>query len=122
MGYWRTPETAALYAVAREKHLANPVDIRENTLVQAFEHWVLVVNNFPYDAVLTTHHMLIPTRDGVPTRDDLSTTELEELAIILREHIEPRYDIVFENMPVARTILTQFHLHVGIVRNLNPRQ
>lgn len=39
-------------------------------VVKEFKHWVIVQNQYPYDAVAEVHHLLAP-RVHVPETDDL---------------------------------------------------
>ena len=81
-------------------------------LIHDFNLWRIVENDFPYDVITKTHHMLTPKRH-VAKESMLSEEERMELFKI-KEEILPTlsYHMVISNLPIQQSIPGHFHLHV----------
>lgn len=77
--------------------------------IKEWEYWALINNDYPYDAVYRTSHMLIPKR--VATKKDLSKTELNELNQIIEE-LSDKYDCYLVNFANKQSIKNHFHVHL----------
>ena len=44
-------------------HDKNPLQHLMDKPIKRFEHWLIIENEFPYDAIAETHHMLVPKRE-----------------------------------------------------------
>lgn len=79
---------------------------------QVFGGWVLIENDFPYDAVAEKHMLLAPIRhfplEGQMTREE--TADLFAVKRFLNGSKE--YDAVMENLDRGRTFMPHYHLHV----------
>lgn len=78
--------------------------------VKEFTHWVIIKNDFPYDLLTTTHHLLIPKR----TCADFEQMNKKEFAefIKIRKEIANDYDCIMENFPRNRSVHTHVHFHL----------
>lgn len=79
--------------------------------VQEWDHWRLVVNDYPYDLAFGVHDMLVAKRPGVTEMWDLNDAERTELEKILRTFVQPSYHMTFENMPTRRSAPQRYHIH-----------
>ncbi len=80
-----------------------------------FEHWRIIKNDFPYDKVAHTHHMVLPKRHA--NDDELTTAELTELRVIKRTYVNNTYDYLQESVTKTSSIPQHFHLHLIVVRD-----
>ena len=80
-------------------HLENSCALCSLVTLQEFTYWRVVENTFPYDAVASLHHMLLPLRhtDG----EDLSFEETEELRGLKKSVLNDDYNFVLECLPKA---------------------
>lgn len=80
-----------------------------------FTHWRIIKNDFPYDKVAHTHHMVLPKRHT--SDDELTPEELSELRIVKRSYINETYDYLQESVTKTSSIPHHFHLHLIVVRD-----
>jgi len=119
--FLRTKETMDRYmkvmAERKEKGIKSEHFINyEHLLVKEFEYWVIIENEFPYDAVAKTSHM-ISTKRQVPLDWNLLTSgEKMEFEKIRDTYLKEHYDAIWENLPKTQTIPGHFHLHLIILR------
>ena len=107
----RTPANVARYRARKKERGALDLDLRTLPVVRDFIHWVLVVNEFPYDKILSDHHLLVP-RDYFEHDWEMPEYARKELQAVRMWAEEAGYDSLIENMPGNRTIKPQFHLHL----------
>lgn len=94
----------------------NPFTSNHETLVKEFNHWNIIENEFPYDAIATVSHM-IATKREVPFDWRLLTLEEEKEIEYLKEtYLNEHYDVVWENLPKGQTIPKHFHLHLLVLK------
>ena len=74
-----------------------------------FLYWRLVANEYPYDAIATTHTLLVPKRH-TPTLNDQETQELRSIKRLLE--IDQSCDAIIENVGKTKTLPTHYHLHL----------
>jgi hypothetical protein len=115
--FLRTPETEAKYLEQRRlrtehPELYPPFSPTEKDAVKIFDHWMIIPNDFPYDAITDQHDMLFTRRPVVFDWDLLTQQELDELHIIKKTYIADTYDVFYENLPRGRTVPGHFHLHL----------
>lgn len=77
-------------------------------IVKEFEHWLIIENDFPYDAVASIHHLAIP-REHITT---LNKDTLEEYQNVVVHYVDQNYDFTGTNTPGNRTQPQHFHLHL----------
>jgi len=107
----RKPETWERYQNAPKYPVGFLSDPDYVTIVKEFDYWVIVENDYPYDAITDTHHMLVP-RDVYTSFEDVSDAAAEELDAVVREYINENYDATMENTMQNRTVPTHIHLHL----------
>ena len=117
----RTKETMKKYfdylAEIAKKELNNdkeedPFKDIEKRAIKKFKYWILVKNNFPYDAIAEISHLLF-TRRKVPFDWELLTTEeRNELIELKKTYLKENYDTIIENLPSIQTVPGHFHLQL----------
>jgi hypothetical protein len=108
MKTWRTPEGEEKYAQARRGFNG---ECRICLIPSKEERgsFLIVPNEFPYDAVASVNDMLV-TREHKPRISMEELAELEELKKKLGE--ERYYSLILENLPVRQTQPTHWHVHL----------
>lgn len=108
--YLRTTETWERYVEGKKRE--DCFICAGDLMVTEWEHWVIVENAYPYDAVADTHVLLCPRRH-VSREEDLQHQEFRELQVILR-HIEKAgyFDFIGKNFPVAQSQPAHLHYHL----------
>lgn len=109
----RTHKDEANYLRAKKAGIARKPLYKE-TPIKTWNNWVLINNEFPYNAVFDTHHMLVPKRCSVP-KEKLLKEERNELEDILDELSEV-YDCYMVNYPKKQSIKTHYHIHLLIYK------
>lgn len=115
--FLRSPEMEARYLEQRKlrtKHpeLYPPFSPTEKDALKVFDYWMIIPNDFPYDAVAEQHDMLFTRRPVVFDWDLLTPQELHELQDLKKSYIADTYDVLYENLPRGRTVPGHFHLHL----------
>lgn len=110
----RSDKTEAQYLA--DKAVGLLTSLKQKTPLVTFAYWLIIVNDYPYDVAFKTHHLLIPRRE-VASRFDLTSAELADLSIIIREYIEPNYDTMMDNTARTRSILQHYHIHLMVYHN-----
>ncbi len=93
-------------------NLQNPLQHLIEKPIKEFKYWLIIENEFPYDAIAENHHMLVPKRQIGFDWSLLNTEETDEYNLIRKEYLPKVYDVVWENLPDARTIPVYFHIHL----------
>lgn len=123
--YKRTPETQARYDKARKdgdtilRHDENDniyFDLSQAVIHQEYAHWVLIPNSFPYDALFTTHDMLVPRRRFAHIRDATDEERHEYYAIKKDIDNNFKYESIIENFEASRSAPDHFHAHLVVWR------
>lgn len=81
-------------------------------IIQEFEHWIIIPNGFPYDAIADPSHMIFTKRDVAFDWSLLNEKEIQEFEDIRKTYIAEHYDVLWENLPSGQTIPGRFHLHL----------
>ncbi len=84
--------------------------------IKEFEHWVIIDNQFPYDAIATTTHMLATKRKVAFDWELLTTEEKSEFEQIKKEYLSLQYDAIWENLPKGQTQPEHFHMNLLILK------
>ncbi len=71
-------------------------------------------NDFPYDLIAQTHHMLVSNRHV--TEPELSGEELDEFKKIKESVIHKEYDYLIEATHNKKSIPGHFHIHLIIAK------
>src|SRR3989344_1004131 len=77
---------------------------------QTFTHWKIVTNDFPYDKIAKTHHMITPLRHV--SEQELSDDEKKELQDIKGGYLNTHYEYIIEPTHKKKSIPAHFHLHL----------
>jgi len=96
--------------------IANPFENWKNNLVKEFNNWVIIKNEFPYDAVASVSHMISTKRNVAFDWNLLNEEELKEFAEIKNTYIKENYDALWENLPRGITVPIHFHLHLIVLK------
>ncbi len=88
----------------------------QHLLIKEFKHWVIIENEFPYDAVATTSHLISTKREIALDWSLLNKEEWEEFKSIKEEYLKNNYDAIWENFPSGQTIPGHFHLHLVVLK------
>ena len=117
---YRTAATQAAYKAyieAGELHNGCPLCRKTGSkILKEFTHWRIVSNDFPYDSITDTHHMLITTEHK--TEAELSDEQLTELYELKQGYLNDRYTFIAEALPGNKSIPPHHHLHLIVVKNL----
>ncbi len=94
----------------------NPFLSEDELIIKEFKHWVILENEFPYDAIAAVSHMLATKRDIPLDWKSLNTEEMEEFNEIQDTYLSEHYDALWENLPKGQTIPRHFHLHLLVLK------
>jgi len=109
----RTPEGKKKYQeYLKTEDLSNSCPLCDKEPVKSFGFWKIIENNFPYDQIAKTHHMLLPVRHA--SEKELRTGEWEELNMIKESFLNAEYDWIIESTHENKSIPWHFHLHLII--------
>lgn len=112
----RTPATEAIYQEALKN--GRRADFVTREAIEEFDHWKIVENGFPYDNIATRSHILVPKRQ-VAFAVDLNEEEIAELNQ-LKSTLT--YEIIWENLGNARSVMYHYHLHLlDLIKNEHGR-
>lgn len=119
--FLRTPETMERYMKTAEERKLSGVKVDhflkwQESLVKEFNHWVIVTNEFPYDAVASTSHMLATKREVGFDWDLLTKEERDEYELIKKTYLAEHYDAIWENLPRGSTVAHHFHVHLIVLK------
>ena len=79
------------------------------SVVREFDHWLLIDNDFPYDAVAERHCMLVPKRH-VGSLEEMTEEERDEFS-----HVQSTidgFDSILVNLSHQQTVPEHFHIHL----------
>lgn len=102
----RTPEMWEKY----NQFMDASKDLTTCPLIQSWKYWVLVENEFPYDAITEKHHMLVPIRKFAES-GEMKINEWLEFFNIKKE-LQNEYNCFLENTKKGRSVPTLYHLHL----------
>lgn len=94
--------------------VTNACVLCEKVSVKEFTYWKITENQFPYDLIAKTHHMLMPLRHVAES--GFSEEELKEFALIKGELMEGEYDWLIESTVRNKSIPSHFHLHLIVAK------
>ncbi len=113
----RTPETSKAYKAFKEEKQAksgttNHLDITDEIIVKEYTHWLIIENRFPYDAMTSINHMLIPRRSFGDHYEATKEERAEYHTIIQELAANDYYDALVENFPRSRSLSRHAHIHL----------
>ena len=117
----RSPETMKEYMdimnYRKENGIKyNPFVTYEKTKIKEFNHWIILQNEFPYDAIANVSHMIATKREVPFDWKLLKNEEKQELETIKNEYLSKKYDVIWENLPKGQTVPGHFHLHLLVLK------
>ncbi len=83
--------------------------------IKTFKYWKITKNDFPYDLIAETHHMISPIRHA--KESELTEEEKSELLEIKANSLN-FYDAILESTPRMKTIPTHHHLHIFVTKDI----
>lgn len=109
---FRTLAAAKRYKDYRAHRAANETcPLCTKPPLHAFIFWKIIPNDFPYDLIAETHHMIIPLRHVV--EEKLTEDERSEFLSIKQSHLQD-YTYIIEATRNVKSIPEHFHLHLII--------
>ena len=113
----RKPETEARYSEYRKNRKPSDCYLCRASSIKEFEFWRLLPNEYPYDRIVKTHHLISLRRHA--DENALTVAEYSELYRI-KHDLRNDYDILLENTLKRKTIREHFHIHAVEVADLLP--
>lgn len=77
--------------------------------IKSFNYWKIIKNDFPYDLIAKTHHMIVPLRHIQEA--DIAPEEWAEFKAIKANDLGA-YEYIIETTNHIKSIPTHFHLHL----------
>ncbi len=119
--FLRTQETMERYMKVSEERKSSGQKVDhflnwKDHCIKEFNNWVIVENEFPYDAVASVSHMIATKREVGFDWDLLTTEEREEYELIKKTYLSEHYDAIWENLPRGSTVAHHFHLHLIVLK------
>ena len=108
----RTEATADYYQdqiATRDKSICYMCEDKA-AIIEAYEHWVLMKNEFPYDRYFSKSDLLVTKRHV--QEPDLNEAELKELQELKNGPLSEHYDSLLTHFPKQRSIPGHHHLHI----------
>lgn len=119
--FLRSKETMKKYIKAFEERKKpgkshNPfrhaIENPKGQIIKKFNHWFIMINDFPYDAVAETNHMIVTKREVSFDWKLLNIEEKEEFQELRDTYLKENYDVIYENLPSGQTQPGWFHLNL----------
>lgn len=107
----RTDETWEAYQ-DRPKASEHECFLCDMETIEMCRYWFICENQFPYDAVASLHHMLVPI-EHVSRETELSPAARRELELIFMQlNDRDTYDCIMRNFTVGQSHPTHLHYHL----------
>ena len=82
--------------------------------IEEYVHWRIIGNSYPYDAIASVHHMLIPNREFASLQD-MTLEEAMEFSMLYQFTLS-EYDSITLNTPKNQSFPQRLHFHLLILR------
>ena len=112
----RKPETEARYVEHQRNKKSGDCYLCRAKSFREFEFWRLLPNEYPYDRIVKTHHLISLRRHA--DENGLTVPEYNELYDI-KHTLRNDYDMLFENTLKRKSIREHFHIHAIEVADLD---
>lgn len=89
-------------------------------VVKEFMGWKIIENEYPYDTIAGSHHMVTLKRHG--TEVTLTPHEKMEFERDIKPYLHRQYDMIFENTVRAKSIPGHHHLHMITLKENIPQK
>lgn len=118
----RSKEMLEKYAIYRSEKGADysenfAFNLEEENILYNGTYWAVIPNDFPYDRVFETHHLLVPKR-VFAFASDMTSEEFDELQQI-KIDLDKNYDSVLENLYERRSVHKHFHLQLCVWKRVD---
>lgn len=113
----RTSETEAQYETYLRNKKPDDCYLCKATSLKEFTHWRILENQYPYNRIAKTHHLISLRRHA--DENNLTVPEYNELYEIKRL-LKDDYDILFENTLKRKSIREHFHIHAIVIADAFP--
>lgn len=107
--------SASEWAYQEAKKNGGTIPLAEEPALISYKFWKLIANRFPYDAIFSTHDMLLPVRK-FSTRDEMTREEERELDNVIKG-LSSHYHLLFENFSSRRSVSDHFHIHLAVYKS-----
>jgi len=112
----RTAETEAAYsnfkASQTDHRNRGLLNNSSDTVVREFEYWIIIKNNFPYDAIAVDHDLLVPQRVFGNFAEATEAERAEYETILQTLNDEGYYDSLQINFSMNRSVLRHYHIQL----------
>lgn len=88
------------------------LDWTQEQPIREYEHWVIIPNRYPYDAIFVQHDLLIPKRHFSFIREATNEERHEYYRIKKELDGEGVYESIIENFSNSRSVQKHFHAHL----------
>ena len=89
-------------------------------MVKEFAGWKIVENEYPYDRIAETNHMVTLKQHTAETA--LTSHEKMEYERDVKPYLQQQYDMIFENTLRAKSIPDHHHLHMIALKQTAPKR
>lgn len=116
---WRSQTMHDWYESERQQDLRHDdfCPLCEADTILNFEHWRIIPNKYPYDAVARKHDQLVPKQHL--TASEISSAAWEELEHLKQGVLNEEYSFLIEALPGAKSIPGHFHLHLMVPKRID---
>jgi len=101
------------YVAHMKRNVGGPCPLCTDDSIRDFTHWRILLNDFPYDVIAKTHHMIVPKRHV--TEHEITQEEWQEYQEIKKDYLQ-LYDVLLESTSRMKSIPEHFHIHLIIER------
>jgi hypothetical protein len=115
--FLRTDKTAERYRVHCESGVMNDGCVLcSAAALKTFTYWKIIDNDFPYDLIASTHHMLVPLRHA--REQELTEAEWAEFFDIKHSALQS-YELLMESTEREKSVPAHHHVHLIVGRDGN---
>lgn len=118
----RTQEMTDRYSHERESMpdyaQVHHFDPSVDSVIREFEHWYIIENNFPYDRITNTHHILAPKRVFGRFEDATQIEQDDYRSILKTLECEQFYDSLQINFSKDRSVCAHYHVHLIVWKRI----
>jgi diadenosine tetraphosphate (Ap4A) HIT family hydrolase len=115
MGSLRTKEMYDRYKKFVVEHPTNTCVLYAKEAITDFHFWKIVTNDFPYDFIADTHHILVSKQHV--KESEITQEEWTEYYSIKSEYLQQNYEFFIETQQVKQGIPEHFHIHLITSKN-----
>jgi hypothetical protein len=114
---WRSQEMHDRYETERQADLdSDACPLCDAPSITEFEHWRIIPNKYPYDAVALKHDQIIPKHHWVSA--EIPAEAWAELTELKERELNQEYSFIIEALPGTKSIPGHFHLHLMVPKQV----